>query len=126
MNLNDKILITGATGLLGDAIVSKLKSQGYVNILIPTHEELDLLEINMVESWFNKHKPDYVFHLASLVYGLKGNLDNQLKSIHQNTQINLNILNACANYSIKKIFLLAQLQATLFRIHLYPWKRNSF
>ena len=126
MNLDDKILITGATGLLGAAIVSKLKSQGYVNLLIPTHKELDLLEINMVESWFNKHKPSYVFHLASLVYGLKGNLENQLKSIHQNTQINLNILNACANYSIKKIFFAGTVASYPFPYPSLPLEEEFF
>jgi len=126
MNFDDKILITGATGLLGAAIVSKLKSQGYVNLLIPTHKELDLLEINMAESWFNKHKPSYVFHLASLVYGLKGNLENQLKSIHQNTQINLNILNACANYSIKKIFFAGTVASYPFPYPSLPLEEKFF
>jgi len=126
MNFDDKILITGATGLLGAAIVSKLKSQGYVNLLIPTHKELDLLEINMAESWFNKHKPSYVFHLASLVYGLKGNLENQLKSIHQNTQINLNILNACANYSIKKIFFAGTVASYPFPYPSLPLEEEFF
>lgn len=104
MELTSKILITGARGLLGTAIVNELKNQGFFNIFCPTTSELNLLNNNPVLSWFDENKPDYVFHLASLVYGLKGNLENQLKSIHQNTQMNLNLFNACGEHGVKKIF----------------------
>jgi GDP-L-fucose synthase len=126
MQTNDKILVTGASGLLGSAIVSELESIGYSNILIPAHKELDLLESEAVDNWFKKNKPDYVYHLASLVYGLKGNLDNQHKSIHQNTQINLNILGACANYSVKKIFFAGTVASYPFPYPSLPLEEKFF
>ena len=126
MEINDKVLITGASGLLGSAIVSELEKQGFSNILTPTHKELDLLELDSVDNWFEKNKPDYVYHLASLVYGLKGNLDNQHKSIHQNTQINLNILGACANSSIKKIFFAGTVASYPFPYQSLPLEEKFF
>lgn len=104
MELQSKILITGARGLLGSALVTELKKQGYREIYTPTSLELNLLDKFAVDEWFRYYQPEYIFHLASLVYGLKGNLENQLKSIHQNTQMNLNLFDACGNNRAKKIF----------------------
>ena len=126
MQTTDKILITGATGLLGSSIVSELHRQGYSNLLTPTHKELDLLKSDTVTDWFQNNKPEYVFHLASLVYGLKGNLDNQHKSIHQNTQMNLNILDACINYSIRKVFFAGTVASYPFPYPSLPLKEEFF
>lgn len=126
MKTNDKILITGASGLLGSAIVSELENLGFSNLLVPTHKELDLLEPEAVDSWFEKNQPDYVYHLASLVYGLKGNLDNQHKSIHQNTQINLNILGACTNHAVKKVFFAGTVASYPFPYPSLPLEEKFF
>lgn len=126
MNLKSKILIAGARGLLGTAIVNELKKQGYQEVYTPTSQELNLLDNNAVNSWFNHYKPEYIFHLASLVYGLKGNLDNQLKSIHQNTQMNLNLFDACGNHGVKKIFFAGTVASYPYPYPSLPLKEEFF
>ena len=126
MELTSKILVTGARGLLGTAITNELKSQGFINIFSPSSTELNLLNSDALEVWFENNKPEYIFHLASLVYGLKGNLDNQLKSIHQNTQINLNLLNSCGEYGTKKIFLAGTVASYPFPYPSLPLEEKFF
>jgi len=126
MELTSKILVTGARGLLGSAIVNELKNQGFTNLFCPTSSELNLLNSDMVQTWFENNKPEYIFHLASLVYGLKGNLDNQLKSIHQNTQINLNLLNSCGEYGVEKIFFAGTVASYPFPYPSLPLEEKFF
>lgn len=104
MDKKSCILITGAGGVLGTAVVSALREAGYTNILAPTHRELDLLEKSKVLDFFETERPEYVFHLASIVYGLKGNDINQWKSLTVNTEMNHNIFTAIENFGIKKVF----------------------
>lgn len=104
MDKQSCILVTGAGGVLGTALLSVLREAGYENVLAPTHNELDLLDRNQVLDFFGKEKPDYVFHLASIVYGLRGNDVNQWKSLILNTEINHNIFMAIETFGVKKIF----------------------
>lgn len=126
MELASKILITGARGLLGTAITNELKNQGFINIFCPSSTELNLLNSDALEAWFENNKPEYIFHLASLVYGLKGNLDNQLKSIHQNTQMNLNLLNSCGEHGVRKIFFAGTVASYPFPYPSLPLKEEFF
>ncbi|MGD9160013.1 MAG: NAD-dependent epimerase/dehydratase family protein, partial [Desulfobacteraceae bacterium] len=61
MNLNNKIYVAGHKGLVGSAIVRKLKAERYNNIVTRTHKELDLTRQTEVEIFFNREKPEYVF-----------------------------------------------------------------
>lgn len=104
MKKDNRILITGAGGVLGYGLLDALTKNGYENILTPDRSEMNCLSQESVADYFNQHRPEYVFHLASLVYGLKGNLDNQLKSISNNTIINQNVICSCHQFNVKKIF----------------------
>lgn len=104
MKLDSTILITGGGGVLGDGLKKALSLRGYTNIYSPNRDEMNALDIDSTNSYFKNIKPDYVFHLASLVYGLKGNLDNQFKSLTTNTLINQNVLQACKDAQVKKVF----------------------
>ncbi|XBS68530.1 NAD-dependent epimerase/dehydratase family protein [Acerihabitans sp. KWT182] len=104
MNIDKKILITGGNGVLGYGLKRALTQRGYVNVLAPSKKELNALDQLSVNSYFDINKPDYVFHLASLVYGLQGNLDNQFTSLCSNTLINQNVLQACKSNNVEKIF----------------------
>ncbi|TYL42248.1 GDP-L-fucose synthase [Dickeya sp. ws52] len=104
MEKTSKILITGSGGVLGYGLVNSLRSSGYDNLLTPNRNEMDCLNQDSVDDYLNKNRPEYVFHLASLVFGLKGNLDNQLKSISNNTIINQNVIVSSHKFNVKKIF----------------------
>jgi nucleoside-diphosphate-sugar epimerase len=69
MNPNSKIYIPGHRGLVGAAIVRKLKDAGYSNLLLRTHAELDLTDTGSVDALFKAEKPDYVFLAAAFGRG---------------------------------------------------------
>ncbi len=104
MKKDSRILITGAAGMLGSNLKELLESSGYTNILSPSKEELDLLDFKRVESYIAEKKPEFVFHLAGLVYGLGGNLNNQLAAIYNSSLINLNLFYSFKSHQPIKVF----------------------
>jgi GDP-L-fucose synthase len=98
------ILITGGRGMLGRSLIGELEAAGYRNILAPTRSELDLLDTRAVRAYLGRHKPYWVFHLASVVYGLLGNMRNQSVALTDNTLINHNVLTAAGAARVRKIF----------------------
>ena len=73
MEKNAKIYVAGHRGMVGSAIVRELKRQGYHNLVLRTHKELDLTRQNQVEAFFSAEKPEYVFLAAAKVGGIMGN-----------------------------------------------------
>ena len=67
INKNDLIFVSGHTGMVGGAITRYLKNNFYNNLILPTREDLDLLNNGAVENWFSKHKPDIVILAAAKV-----------------------------------------------------------
>lgn len=104
MKLNSKILITGGTGMVGRNLKEQLENMGFEMLLCPSKEELNLIDAKETEDYIKKNNPDFVFHLAGLVYGLGGNLKHQLDSLYNNSLINLNLLNALRFVDVKKVF----------------------
>lgn len=118
MNLDSRILVTGANGMLGRALLKRLNSEGFFRINAPSRNVLNLLDEDKVDEYVRAQMPDYVFHLASRVYGLKGNLNNQLLSLHENTKIYANLLNALSKIkTVKKIFFAGTVAS-----YSYPYK----
>jgi GDP-L-fucose synthase len=102
--LDTSILITGAHGMVGTAIVQALRDRGYSNLLVPTRSDVNWLSAEAARQYFAEREPAYVFHIAAVVFGLGGNMRNQLASLSQNTLINQNVFLACAEHRVKKIF----------------------
>jgi GDP-L-fucose synthase len=69
MDKNAKVFVAGHTGLVGSAIVRRLRAEGFDNLLLKTHAELDLCDQAATELFFQKEKPDYVIVAAGLVGG---------------------------------------------------------
>ena len=67
MNLTDRIYIAGHNGLVGSAIVRQLKERGFLNLIMRSHKELDLIDQNQVQVFFKKEKPDYVILAAARI-----------------------------------------------------------
>lgn len=103
MNKNDTILITGAGGLVGSAVVELLHNQGFHNLAPITRQELDLTNASRTYDVFKGVRPKHVFHAAATVYGIKGNMDNQGKSFLENTRINCNVIDASRAAGVEKI-----------------------
>jgi GDP-L-fucose synthase len=98
------IVITGGNGMVGRALQAELRDQGCVRILVPSRGELDLLDSVATHEYFREHRPRLVFHLASVVFGLFGNMKNQFLALADNTLLNHNVLTACAAVGVRKIF----------------------
>ena len=95
MNLRKRILVTGANGMVGSAIVRILKKKKYKNILTPTRKELNLFDNKKTEKFFKKYKPEYIFAAAARVGGILANSKYPTEFFTENILIQNNtILNA--------------------------------
>lgn len=103
MKKTDKILVTGAKGLVGSALVEYLKAQGFENIIEVGRDNCDLVSTQDTRYFFEQHSPDYVFHAAARVYGIMGNMKNKALSFYDNVMINTNVVDASCRVGVKKI-----------------------
>lgn len=106
MNKQDKIYVAGHTGLVGSGIVNELKKQGYTNLVLRTHGELDLTDQKAVEVFFGEEKPDYVIVAAGLVGGIKANSVAPADFYYINMQIANNVIWSSFKYEVKKLLYL--------------------
>ena len=103
MNRDSKILVLGANGLVGGALVNELWTQGFLNVLTPRREDLDLLDTAIVEWYFSVHRPSHVFFAAALVGGISSNIARGLDFLNLNLQMELNVINNAAKYGVGKL-----------------------
>jgi GDP-L-fucose synthase len=105
MNLNDKIFVAGHRGMVGSAIIRKLKSNGYNNI-ITSSKNLDLRNQSEVHRFMSSSRPDYVFLSAAKVGGIGYNLSNPADFIYDNLMIQSNIIHSSHLNGVKKLMFL--------------------
>jgi GDP-L-fucose synthase len=89
-----KIYVAGHRGMVGSAIVRRLQTGGYTNILTRTHSELDLLDQDAVQAFFQREKPAYVYLAAAKVGGIQANNVYRADFIYQNLVIESNVIQA--------------------------------
>jgi GDP-L-fucose synthase len=106
MKKDAKIYIAGHNGLVGSAIVRELQKNGYSNLLTRTRAELDLTRQDLVEGFFNKEKPDYVFLAAAKVGGILANDTYPADFIRDNLIIETNIIDSAYKNNVKKLLFL--------------------
>jgi len=104
MEKDAKIYIAGHRGLVGSAIVRKLKLDGYTNLLVKTHTELDLLDDKVVADFFAIEKPEYVFLAAAKVGGIMANNTYPAQFIYENLQIQNNIIHQSYLSGVKSYY----------------------
>jgi GDP-L-fucose synthase len=107
MNKTDKIFVTGHTGLIGTALVNRLRKDGYTNLLLRTSSQLDLTDQRAVTTFFRKHNPSYVFLLAAKVGGIAINDKKPVMFIHDNLMIECNVIESAYRTGIKNMLYLA-------------------
>jgi GDP-L-fucose synthase len=107
MDRNAKIYIAGHTGLIGSAVVRKLKSLSYKNIITRTHKEMDLTERDKAAEFFKKESPEYVFLAAARVGGIYANSTYPAEFIYENLMIQANVIDLSYRYGVKKLLFLA-------------------
>lgn len=103
MDKNAKIYIAGHRGMVGSAIVRRLQSGGYTNLLTRTRQQLDLLDQQSVRDFLKVEKPDYIFLAAAKVGGIHANNTYRTDFIYQNLQIQNNIIYGALEVGIKDL-----------------------
>src|SRR3989344_497285 len=106
MDQDSKIYIAGHTGLVGSALVRKLKGK-YPNLIFISSKELDLRDQKKTQEFFLKEKPDYVFLAAAKVGGIKANKEKKAEFIYDNIQIQSNVIHSAWNSGVKKLLFFA-------------------
>jgi GDP-L-fucose synthase len=106
MNKDTKIYVAGYRGLVGSAIVRKLKAEGYHNILTSSSTEVDLRNQSVVEKFFNTHKPEYVFMSAAKVGGIIANNTYRAEFLYDNLMIESNVIHQSYLHGVKKLLFL--------------------
>ena len=106
MNLTDRIYIAGHNGLVGSAIVRQLKERGFLNLIMRSHKELDLIDQNQVQVFFKKEKPDYVILAAAKVGGIHANNSYPADFIYKNIMIESNVINSAYENKVERLLFL--------------------
>ena len=106
MKKSAKIFVCGHNGMVGSAILRKLKLENYNNILIKSSKELDLRRQSDVETYFKINKPDYVILAAAKVGGIYANNTYRAEFIYDNIMIETNIIHAAYLNNVTKLLFL--------------------
>jgi len=106
MEKEAKIYVAGHRGMVGSAIVRKLKAEGYTNLLLRTSSQLDLRQQAAVEEFFETEQPDYVFLAAAKVGGILANNIYRAEFLYDNLLIEANIIHSAYRLGVKKLLFL--------------------
>jgi GDP-L-fucose synthase len=106
MHKNARIFVAGHRGLVGSAIVRRLRSEGYENLLLAGREELDLCHQPAVDEFFSRHRPEYVFLAAAKVGGILANSTSPAEFLRDNLAIQNNVIDAAWRNAARKLVFL--------------------
>ncbi len=106
INLKSKIYVAGHSGLVGSAILRKLKANGYKNLLYISKKKLDLTNQLNVYNFLKKNKPKFIFIAAAKVGGILSNRDNKAEFISQNLLIQTNLIHGAYLAGVKDLIFL--------------------
>ena len=106
MDEQSKIYVAGHRGMVGSAIMRKLQSEGYSNLIYRTSTELDLRNQNDVAGFFEKEKPEYIFMAAAKVGGINANNTYRADFVYDNLMIECNVTHQAYRHHAKKMLFL--------------------
>ncbi len=106
MNPTDSIFVAGHRGLVGSAIVRRLQSAGFRNLILRDRSELDLSRQDAVEDFFARARPDYVFLAAAKVGGILANNTQPAEFLYANLAVQTNVIDAAYRHGTRKLLFL--------------------
>jgi GDP-L-fucose synthase len=106
MEKDSRIFVAGHRGLVGSAIRRGLERRGYSNLLLRTHSDLDLADREAVRTFFQHQRPEYVFLAAAKVGGILANDTYPADFIHDNLEIQTNVIDASYRSGVKRLLFL--------------------
>ena len=101
-----KILVAGARGMVGSAIVRRLQNGGYPQVLAPPRAELDLMDQPAVYAYLGEQKPDYIFMAAAKVGGIQANNTLRADFIFQNLTVQNNLIHGAHLAGVDRLMFL--------------------
>ncbi len=106
MEKNNRIFISGHRGLVGSALRRRLALAGFRNIIVRSRSELDLRDQTSVDEFFESERPDYVFHAAGTVGGIRANDSRPAEFLRDNLHMAANMIDAAWRNGVKKLLFL--------------------
>jgi GDP-L-fucose synthase len=106
MDSDSRVLVAGANGMVGSAIVRNLEIKGYTNIIKGTRDDVDFTNQDETERYFCSEEPEYVFVAAAKVGGIMANSNYKADFLTENLQIQTNLIQQSYNFGVKKLLFL--------------------
>lgn len=106
MKKSDRIYVAGHQGLIGSALVRQLRTSGHTNLILRSHEELDLLDAHAVRGFFEKERPEIVFLAAGKTGGVYANDTYRADFIYENLVIQSNVIHQAFLSEVRKLLFL--------------------
>lgn len=106
MEKQSRIYVAGHNGMVGSAIVRRLRELGYDQLILRNSKELDLRQQTAVNDFFERETPDYVFLAAAKVGGIVANNTYRAEFLYDNLMIEANVIEAAHQYHVKKLLFL--------------------
>jgi GDP-L-fucose synthase len=106
MKRESRVYVAGHRGLVGSAILRRLESAGYQNVLTRGRDGLDLLSPTQVDEFFTAERPEYVFLAAAKVGGILANSTFPVEFLRENLYIELNVIEAAYRHGVRKLLFL--------------------
>jgi len=94
LRTDSRVYVAGHTGLVGSALVRRLRAEGFENLLLATRAELDLRDQGAVDAWFARHRPEFVFLVAGTVGGILATSTRPAEFIYDNLMIHATVVHA--------------------------------
>jgi GDP-L-fucose synthase len=103
LDINDSVFVAGHGGLVGSAIIRKLKADGFTNILTANRSDVDLRNQAQVNAWFEDNQPKYVFLVAGTVGGIHANATRPAEFLYDNMMIHATVVHASYVNNVEKL-----------------------
>ncbi|MBN9392768.1 MAG: GDP-L-fucose synthase [Chloroflexi bacterium] len=97
-----RIWLTGGTGFLGQAVVAELKKQQFHNILVTTHEEVDVGDVDQIRHYLKEAQPQAIVHLAAVVGGIGANRERPAEFFYENMMMGTQLLHESWKSGVEK------------------------
>lgn len=106
MKTDSRIYIAGHLGLVGSALVRRLRDAGFTNLILRGRRELDLLDRNSVDAFYAETKPEFVFVAAAKVGGILANNSYPASFLHENLVLQDNLIDGACRHGVTKLMFL--------------------
>ncbi len=106
MNTGNRVYVAGHRGLVGQALVRRLRREGFSDIIVASHAEVDLTDQVATDAFFTAKKPEYLLCAAAKVGGIMANKTYPVDFLHDNILIQTNLLRAAQRHGVRKTLLL--------------------